>query len=190
MNDQSVEDSLLSELSALPDSPGPGRAPACITNSAAWSTACRSGKLNYTHKAAIDLIISQPGISQRAIAAAFGYTEAWFSNIMASDAFKVQLEARREEIVDPIIKASVKENIEALARQSLVVLLRKLDQPQVSDTLALKALELGAKAMGLGGNAPPVAVQVNPRRLEELGERLLNLLPKPQGPIYDVEPLP
>jgi len=141
-------------------------------------------KLNYTHQALVDLIIAQPGLTQRQYAAHFGYTEAWISTIIASDAFQVQLAARRDEIVDPILRASAEERYRGLALQSLAVLQRKLESPQVSDHLAIRAAELGARVSGFGErltlSAPPG------ERLEVLAERL-NLLLTHKREVLDVE---
>lgn len=134
-------------------------------------------KIRYTHDAMIDLLISDPWISQGEIAERFGYTQSWVSIVFSSDAFKNRLEERRSELVDPAIRASLKERFEALVSRSLVVLQEKLAKPaeEVSDSLALKTLELGAKALNFGGQSAPV-VQVQPgARLEALAERLLSL---------------
>jgi hypothetical protein len=126
----------------------------------------------------IDMIVENPAITQNEIAKQFGYTTGWVSTVFTSDAFKAQLEARREEIVDPILRMSLKERMEALTSQSLKILMEKMSKPadQVADGLVLKALELGAKAMGLGGTAPQQTVVVtSEQRLENLKGRLLAL---------------
>lgn len=134
------------------------------------------GKIRYTHDAMIDLVIANPWISQNEIAERFGYSVPWVSIVFSSDAFKNRLEERREEVVDPVIRASLKERFEALVTRSLEVLQAKLSkQPdQVSDSLALKTLELGAKALNFGAQAPVVQVQPG-ARLEALAERLMAL---------------
>lgn len=134
-------------------------------------------KLRYTHEAMIDLIIANPGISQNQLAATFGFTACWVSNILASDAFQMQLSKRRAELVDPAITATIEERFKGLVIQSLDVLQRKLEKPAVSDTVALKALELGAKALGVGGNAPAPIIPVD---LSNLRDRLLGL----RGEVY------
>ena len=48
-------------------------------------------KMNYTHQACIDLMIAHPELTQRAIAKRFGYTEAWLSTVICSDAFQAML---------------------------------------------------------------------------------------------------
>jgi hypothetical protein len=134
----------------------------------------RPPKIRYTHDSMIDLIIANPAISQNDIAAHFGYTPSWVSIIFTSDAFQAKLAARRAELVDPAIAATIEETFKALTHQSLKILMKKLEAPVVSDNLALRAAELGAKSLGLGGHAaPPVQ---DPSRLESLAERLTGLL--------------
>lgn len=139
------------------------------------STMGRLKKCSYTHDALIDLIIANPTWTQNQFAAHFGYTPGWISNILASDAFQVKMAGRREEIVDPEIKASMKERFAALAIQSLKVLQDKLNSTDVSATVALRAAELGAKALGLGGHAVPAPAAPQMDRLERLADRLVAL---------------
>lgn len=134
----------------------------------------RLKRMSYTHDALIDLIIEHPELDQNEFAAAFGYTPGWISTIIASDAFQTKLAHRRDEIIDPAIKASIEERFRALVVRSLEVLQAKLNAPQVSDNVALRAAELGAKALGVGGHAPPKPAQ-DDARLEKLAERLLIL---------------
>lgn len=112
-------------------------------------------KIRYTHADMIDFIIANPGISQGALAARYGYTQSWISQVMSSDAFQSALAARREEVVDPVLVATVDERFKAMTQRSLDRLMEKLDAPQVSDNVVLRAVELGAKALGIGGNAAP-----------------------------------
>lgn len=145
-------------------------------------------KLRYTHEAMVDLIVQNPAISQGQIAAAFGYTQAWVSNILASDAFQERLAARREAIVDPVLRLTLEERFRALTQRSLEVLMEKLHKPQVSDTVALRAAELGARALNIGGqNKPP---ELDPNRLLDLAQNLVQLQSKVKGTIYDQETKP
>ena len=112
-------------------------------------------KLRYSHEDMIDWIITHPGISQNDLAARYGYSPSWISNVMASDAWKSRFAARRAELVDPTLALSLNERFAAVTEKSLERLLEKLSAPQVSDNTVLKAVELGARASGIGGNAPP-----------------------------------
>jgi hypothetical protein len=131
-------------------------------------------KVSYTHDAMIDLIIANPMMSQGERAKHFGYTQSWVSIIESSDAFRARLEARKEELVDPTIRATIEERFRALATKSLEVLQKKLESPNVSDNLAIQAASLAAKSLGLGQGEKPAAPQ--PDRIERLGGRLLALL--------------
>ncbi|MDE2097557.1 MAG: hypothetical protein KGL39_09950 [Patescibacteria group bacterium] len=175
--DDSVMDELLFEANggcSQAPAPRPGGGPA---------------KVRYTHDAMIDLIIQNPGISQGHLAIVFGYTQSWVSIILASDAFQARLAARRDELVDPAIRASVEERFRAVVFQSLQILSEKLAQPalQVPDNLVLRAAELGAKALGVGGNAPPPAAPPAPDHLEALSKRLVSLMKDRQGEVYEAE---
>jgi hypothetical protein len=132
-------------------------------------------RVKYSHDAMIDLVISDPWIHQNQIAAHFGYTAPWVSIIFSSDAFKERLEMRKAELVDPVIRATLEERSKALVSKSLEVLMEKLSKPNVSDAVALKAYELGAKAVGLGGQGAQVAVTINADHIENLAGRLIQL---------------
>lgn len=140
-----ADDLLAADLAELVRERVPHRAPTMGT----------VAKVSYTHADMIDFLIANPGISQGALATRYGYSQGWISNVMASDAWKTMLHARRAELVDPVLHASLVERFEGMAKQSLERLQERLAAPQVSDGTILKALELGAKALGVGGNAPP-----------------------------------
>ena len=130
-------------------------------------------KVRYSHTDMIDFIISNPGVSQGTIAIRYGYTQSWVSLVMSSDAFKSAMAARREELVDPTLLATLNDRFAAMTQRSLERLMEKLDAPQVPDNVVLRAVELGAKAMGVGGNAvaqPPAA-----DHLAQLANRLIDL---------------
>lgn len=114
-------------------------------------------KLRYSHVDMIDFIIANPGVTQREMARRYGYTEGWISNVMASDAWQAAMAARRDEVVDPALKASMEERFRGMTILSLQKLQAKLEAPQVSDQVVLRAVELGAKACGIGGNRAPDA---------------------------------
>ena len=133
-------------------------------------------KVSYTHADLIDFIIMNPAAKQGEMARRYGYTEGWLSRVMSSDAFQSALAARREEVVDPTLIATVDERFRALTTRSLDRLMEKLDAPQVSDQVVLRAVELGAKAMGVGGHAPAAPPPAD--HLAQLANRLLDLQSK------------
>lgn len=147
------------EISALPTTHAP--------------TMGNLAKIRYSHVDMIDYIIANPGCTQNALAARYGYSPGWISNVMASDAWQSAMAARRTELVDPTLAATIDERFRALTERSLTRLMEKLDAPQVSDNVVLRAVELGARAMGVGGNAGPPAPPQD--HLAQLANRLIDL---------------
>lgn len=131
-------------------------APLVGTESAANAIA----RVKYSHDAFIDLLIEQPGISQGELATRFGYTQAWVSRVMNSDAFLARLAQRKADIVDPSLAQSLEEKFRTLASISLDVVIEKLTTVKNPDT-ALKALEVSSKALGYGARQQNLNVQQN-----------------------------
>jgi hypothetical protein len=134
----------------------------------------RLDKVGYSHADMIDFIIANPRVTQNDLAARYGYSVGWVSNVMASDAWQSALAARRAEICDPVLVASVEERFKGITLLSLERLKQKLEAPQVSDNVVLRAVELGAKALGVGGNAAPAQVPQGDH-LAALANRLIDL---------------
>jgi hypothetical protein len=156
------------------------------------ATMGRLEKVRYSHLDMIDFILAQPGVSLGELGARYGYTIGWISNVMASDAWKAAMAARRAELVDPVLVATITERFEGVTRLSLARLQEKLEAPQVSDMVVLKAVELGAKAMGIGGNAQPPASPPAGDALALLAARLIGLQAQVrqnvfQGEVIDVQ---
>jgi uncharacterized phage-associated protein len=159
-----------------------------VPDRAAAPTMGNIARISYTHDAMIDQLVANPGISQAHLALMFGYSQSWISNIMASDLFKDKLAARRAECVDPVLHNTVKENMEGIVRRSQEVLMEKLEKPGVSDATVLKAMELGARSLGMGGMA--AAPTVPGDHLAALANRLIDLQQKvinPKGSTYEGE---
>lgn len=139
-------------------------------------------KVRYSHEALIDALVLNPTLHRNrwALAEMFGYAKHTIDVLMTSSAFRERLYARRQELVDPTLLATLDEQINALATRSLEVLQEKLSQPAsaVSETLALKAAELGLKAAGIGGfsTKAPVPAPAAPDSLDLLARRLTGLL--------------
>lgn len=129
-------------------------APLLGTESAATAIA----RVRYSHDAMIDILIANPAISQNEIAKVFGYTQPWVSRIMCSDAFQARLAERKTELVDPTIRMTLEEKFTSLATQSLDIVMDKLCATKSVD-LAMKAMELSTKALGLGARSANVNVQ-------------------------------
>lgn len=106
-------------------------------------------KVRYTHEAMADAILSRPGISQNQLAAMFGYTPGWVSQIINSDGFQAYLESRKELLIDPALRLSIEERLRALVVKGMEVLQESLAMNPNPDTAA-KALEIGTRALGYG----------------------------------------
>jgi len=115
-------------------------------------------RVSYTHDAMCDLIITNPAISKQAIAAHFGYTPTWVSRIMGSDAFQLRLAVRKADLLDPSLILSIEEKMKVMVSESLDVLIEKLATTK-STEVAMKGLEIGAKALGYGARQANVTVQ-------------------------------
>lgn len=120
-------------------------------------------KVRYTHDSMIDQIIKNPWISQNELAGIYGYSASWVSIVIASDAFQERLAARKDELIDPAIRATVEERFRGIVLQSLAVLQKKLEGPasQVDGNLALKVLDTGARALGFGARDRNAGGQLN-----------------------------
>lgn len=108
----------------------------------------------------IDLILQRPGISQAEIALYFNYTPGWVSRVMGSDSFQARLAERKDEVVTPCVKAELEQRMVTLAHQSLDVLTSKLKATGSPD-LAVKTLELSAKALSMGARAETLTQTTN-----------------------------
>lgn len=124
------------------------------------SAALAIGRVKYTHDAMIDLILANPSVKQGEIAKHFGYTQAWVSRIMNSDAFLARLAQRKKDIVDPSLILSVDEKLRAVASKSLDIVLEKLEAAPSMDQ-ALSAVTVASKALGYGARQSNLNLQAN-----------------------------
>lgn len=132
----------------------------------------------YSHAALIDLMIAHPEWSQKEWARHFGYSQSWISQIICSDAFQEQLEKRRQEIVDPTLRATVQERFQANLRRSLDLIDARLHSGTVSDSFLLRTAEMSARSLGYGASRQVVSqapVELNVH-LHNMSERLTALL--------------
>lgn len=145
-------------------------------------------KVAYSHEAMIDAMIANPGIAGWELAAMFGYTESWISRIRSSNAFRERLRERAQEMVDPVLLATIEENFDAMVQRSQEILLEKLSEPSqnVDPQLALQCAALGAKATGRGGFGAKAAVTINTREPNWLEQQASRLRALNQGAV-DVE---
>lgn len=166
---------------------GAGGGGLVVASGAAGDSSKRNkGRPSYTHVAMIDLMLTNPGISQNQIAAHFGYTAAWICTMMASDAFQALYAERQEKLVDPIARAQIKANFEALTLRSQELLAEKLNGPvsSIPDNLVLRSLDISARAAGYGAKDSEARVKVDiGLHLESMGENLTKLLTRRRAAI-------
>lgn len=146
--------------------------------------------LTNVHRAMVDTILARPDITMAELGDHYGISQSWTNMIVNSVAFKRQLEKRRDEVINPIIIASTEERLQAVVNRSLDVIHEKLNKSadQVSDTLALRALELSSKAMGMG-QVKAATVVIESNHLDNLAKRLVALRPRTtsQGEVYEAD---
>lgn len=144
-------------------------------------------KIRYSHDAMIDEMITNPSVSQNTLAALFGYTPGWVSQVMSSDAFANRLEQRKDELVDPQIRLTLNEKMKAMVSRSLDILQKRLENDNVDPEIAFRAAELGAKSLGLGAKAGPSFVVI-PDRHVRMAERITAMMqPQSNQGVLDVQ---
>lgn len=109
----------------------------------------RIQKLRYSHEAMVDYLIANPAASQNELASLFDVSVGWISRIINSDAFQAFLASRKAELLDPVLAQSIEEQLRGLVSQSVEVLSEKLSATK-NPEIAIKALEIGSKALGFG----------------------------------------
>ena len=136
------------------------------------------------------MLIANPIISQDELAVQFGYSASWISIILASDAFQAFHAKRTAELIDPALRATIEDRFKGLVYRSQEILLEKLRAPAASipENLALRTMELSARALGFGARDPTPTVQVNvDAHLEVLGGRLTDLLTRHKAAVIEGE---
>lgn len=122
------------------------------------SAATAISRVKYTHDAMIDLILANPQMQQKEIAAHFGFTQAWISRVFNSDAFQARLAQRKTDVIDPSIVMTIEEKLKTVAGLSLDIVTEKLVTTRNTD-LAVKMTEISARALGYGARQSNAAVQ-------------------------------
>lgn len=135
-------------------------------------------KLRYTHEAMVEQIIANPWISQNELGELFGFSASWVSTVIASDLFQSKLAERRDQLIDPELRASIKTQFSGLLARSMEILRAKLDRPpaEVPDQLALQTAKIMSQNLGHGVETKPQTVVEVHNHLEALGENLVGLL--------------
>lgn len=124
-------------------------------------------KVRYTHDAVIDEIIRNPAISQGELSKMFGFSQAWMSICINSDAFQQRLSERKAEMIDPQIIASINDRLDAVARRSLDKIMDRLEGKDATSPGPVKTAELIQIAkLGVGDkNTRPAGPQIQQNNL-------------------------
>lgn len=116
-------------------------------------------KIRYTHDAMIDILLANPAIRQKELATMFGFSEAWVSTVICSDAFQARLAVRRSDLVGNTLLLNFNERMRRMAFKSLERVETELEKQAACDVnVAMDALKLAAKGFGFGGGPQ---IQVN-----------------------------
>lgn len=108
-------------------------------------------KLRPWHEHVIDMLIANPNLSQREIATRLGRSEYWLSIVVNSDAFQNAYKARKEEIVNPLLSATVEQRLTAVASKALDKLMERLEtNAGFSNKELISAVDMSTKALGMG----------------------------------------
>lgn len=136
-------------------------------------------RMRYWHEYVIDLMLTNPQLTQGQIAAMLNRSEAWLSRIVNSDMFRAQYEARRFAL-NAEVDVSITEKLQSLADIALDQMTERVVQQgnslpmgvlQETCALALKSLGYGAAPRGSqGGQGPQVNVHVHQATPDSLAE--------------------
>ena len=106
-------------------------------------------KVGHIHECIINELCANPRITQLELCNMFGYTPTWMSRVIGSDSFKARLAERREELLRPDVRQRLNDRMQTVVLQSMDVVQKKLNQPEVSAEMALQALGLASSAMNM-----------------------------------------
>jgi hypothetical protein len=110
-------------------------------------------RVHWQHDTLIDMMLARPEASQDDFAKELGYTPAWLSRIICSDAFQARLAERKTELVDPLIRADIEQKLKFAAHKSLDIIQERMENMPVGGArteLALEVLKITPKALGFG----------------------------------------
>ena len=156
--------------------------PAVVPSSAGGGALVAVGRAYYTPAAMVELMLVRPDFSHAQLCSHFGRPASWMASVLASEAFQRALDPHRDQIVDPSLSASLHERYKALAIRTSNVLMTKMDAPEVTDFLVLKAGEIAMKALGMGTKTEAAPATAAPApATDSLAERLIAALDKRDG---------
>ena len=106
-------------------------------------------KVGYTHEALINWMIEFPHKLQKDAALYFGITEGWLSQVVNSDAFRMQLKKRQDEVFSVIAH-----NIPEKLNIATSIALDKLTEKLTATGDGLYILDAAEKLLKANGYAP------------------------------------
>lgn len=110
------------------------------------------GRLSITHEAVMDWLLCNPGRGQmRDCAEHFGFTRAWLSSMVWSDAFQAKLADKKEELFAASV-IPVREQINGIALRAMDRLAEKIEETEDGKFL----LDTADKMLHKLGYAPKV----------------------------------
>lgn len=97
-------------------------------------------KVSHIHECIINEMVADPLVTQKELCERFAYSAGWMSRLINSDSFQARLAERREQLLDPMLKARLKDKMESVVMQSLSTIQHKLNAPEASADLAMASL--------------------------------------------------
>lgn len=117
-----------------------------------------NAKTAMTHDAIIDIMIANPRATQPQIAQALGYKSiVSVGVILHSDSFQARYVARRKELADPIVIASLEDRLRGIAHDSAEIVAKRLIDAPGDFKFAMEALKTSAPHL-IKPQAPTVNV--------------------------------
>jgi len=127
--------------------------------------------LNYSHEAIIDWMLSNPEQNQGECAKALGYTQAWLSTIIHSDAFRAEYQRRRSQL-NEMIAGGIQTKMAEVSKKALDKLDSYLDEAETDPRLVLDIADKTLHRQGYAPNKGGVAIfaqqnNFNPRAVDK-----------------------
>lgn len=114
-------------------------------------------ELSHTHQAFMDYMLLNPHASLKDMSACFGYTVAWISTVINSDAFQAEFALRRKDISARVASTTL-EKIKIVADMGLDRLMDIVPHTGDAD-LVLETTDKMLKCLGISHKTPPGALQ-------------------------------
>lgn len=111
------------------------------------------------HDAIVDQLILSPGIGLTELSRMFGYSPQAIGLMMRSDFLREKLRKKREDLVDPILKATLEDRFQVMLEVSLRVATDVIGETKNAE-LALKGIDVAARALGFGAKTAPPSNQI------------------------------